>query len=262
MTYLTMLRVVFGAGGLAICVASTAAGRERLLPVVRQPSLVESVTPTEVSAALARRAVYGIITGAPDAPVPVPSKSLGYPAVRVDAVDAGDRILCIEISRAQGGYTARFNVQIPPGLGPVVVPFDSSAEGRKLLSEAGSRTGELAVRVQAGRSGTVCDESGALLPATLKSEAPEPPMYLAVGGAGKGLPAVRVNQRTRRNCRDLGRALGRADFGANVYSNLCPLVEPGDRCQSLNVVTVLWLEGGLVSDEVRLKFRRRCDGKG
>ena len=228
------------------------------LDLVKQPPLQERVAPTEVNAVLARRAVYGLVAGPLVRPVPFPTREAGHPQVWIGGLQPGDRVLCVELARAQGGYEARFTVRLPRAGDAVRVPFDSSDEARRLFA-AGATAAELVVRARADRDGS-CDDAGPLLPAALDMPpAGTPELHLAVGGAGKGVPAVRVNGQPQRDCLEIGRLLERRDFGANVYGYLCPVAAAGEACRPKNVARVLWLEGSMSNDEVDIQFRRRCD---
>lgn len=233
----------------------------RSLSVVRSPPLVESVAPTQVSGALSRRAVYGLLVGTTTEPLPYPQRNRGHPAVWVDAVGPNDRVLCIELARAQGGYEARFTVAVPPGESRLRVPFDSSSAARQLFESLPPTAAELVARVRPAK-GRNCDDTQPLLPAAMVDRgAVLESLHLAVGGSGKGLPVVRLNGEPQRECQAIGRLLDRADFGANVFGYLCPIAAqiPG-ACQPDNVARVTWLEGNTASDEVDIPFRRRCYG--
>jgi hypothetical protein len=233
----------------------------RSLNVVGSPPLAESVAPTQVSGALSRRAVYGLLVGKTTELLPYPRRGSGHPAVWVDAMGPNDRVLCIELARAQGGYEARFTIAVPPGDSPIRVPFDSSSAARQLFESLPPTAAELVARVRPAK-GRDCNDTQPLLPAAMVDRgAVLEPLHLAVGGAGKGLPVVRLNGEPQRECQAIGRLLGRADFGANVFGYLCPIAAqiPG-ACQPENIVRVTWLEGNTASDEVDIPFRRRCYG--
>lgn len=231
----------------------------RVLQVVGQPPLQEQLAPTEVSASLNRRAVYGLMAGSISQALDFPERGAGHPQVWVDAVGPRDQALCVDLARAQGGYEARFKVDLPPGSGPLRIPFDSGDAARKLFASTRATTAELVARVRPAR-GSSCDDTQPLLPAALGPQPAESgSLHLAVGGAGKGVPVVRVNQQAARSCVDIGRHLGRRDFGANVYGYLCPLVDAQQACQPSNSARVIWMEGGVSNEEVDVAFRRRCD---
>jgi hypothetical protein len=264
MSTLRRLLLVVPVLGAALGTASAGAQSgpsARVRRVVGRPPLSESVEPTQVSGALSRRAVYGLVVGTTTEVLSYPRRGIGHPAVWVDAVAANDRVLCIELARAQGGYEAKFTVEVPPGRGPLRVPFDSINAARQLFESLPPTAAELVAKVRPA-SGRKCDDTQPLLPAAMADRGGVlEPLHLAVGGAGLGQPVVRLNGEPQRECQAIARVLGRTDFGANVFGYLCPIAAqiPG-ACQSENVVRVIWLEGNTSSDEVDLPLRRQCHG--
>lgn len=248
-------------GLLAIGVWTSPALAQGRAPVrVGKPVLEERLEPTQVSSPLAENAIYGFVRGTPGKPVSFPAERVGDPTLYVEGLGRAAQKVCVDVARAQGGYTATFNVLIPKGIGPGVVGLDSSDEVRDYMAGQHPTSGELAIRAYLATKG-ICLPSSSLLIGSWNSGADDEPIYLAVGGFGMGRPHIGVEDAPAEACDGLGRLLGRPGFGANVFGAYCRVVMPTGSCKASTRVKVFWVEGGVSTPPVRLQLLRDCHGK-
>lgn len=246
--------------GLAtVAMPAAVAAQNRPPTWVGRPPLVEQLQPTEVNSPLAINAIYGFVRGVPDARVPFLGGGTSNPTIHLEGLGRPGAKVCVEVTRAQGGYRATFDTVVPKGKGLAKLNLDSSPEVRSFLDAANSVSAELAIRASVAVKGK-CPGSAPMLVGSWSGNQTEP-LYLAVGGFGLGLPSIRVDGAPEARCDTVSRLLKRDALGANVYGGYCPVEFPAPVCKPRTPVRVLWKEGGVVSADVALILQRDCNAK-
>lgn len=256
-----MPRLVLRRLGVAVAVfaglLAVAAATPRIAARVPRGALEESLAPTEISQVPDMSgAVYGLVANDPTAPVTYPLPGRGDPTIFVDGVGEQRQRLCVQISRAQGGYRVRFEAIAPAGRGPVTVPFDSADEARRRLREIRPSALEMALRVTEGIRGE-CRAGAPLLPSSWARTA-SPHYTLLVGGSATGVPATRTANGPLINCRLISQELRRPDMSAGVYAYSCPIAIGGAQCGAATPIKVLWFQGSRLAAEARISAKAPC----
>lgn len=236
------------------------ANASRVAPRVARTQIKEDVKPTEISEKIADMsgAVYGLVAYNPNGTANYPVKG-GDPTVFIGGLGRGAQRLCIQIKRAQGGYSARFSAMAPPGWGAAAIPFDSSPLARSRLSENPPGALEMAIHATVS-DGEGCPASTAapLLPAGWTG-ASDKNYTLLVGGAATGVPATRIARGSLQPCKLVSQILQRSDLSAGVYAYSCQIPLPSSQCTVPTVVTVLWFKGSRLTGSTSVSAKSPCE---
>lgn len=226
---------------------------------VPRTQISERLNPTEISQSSTdmSAAIYGFIADEASVAVKYPT-ARGDPTVYVNGLGTSPQRICIQIRRAQGGYSALFSASVPSGSGVAEIPFDSSPAARAHLAESRLSAYEMAIKATMGVKNK-CPSAGEapLLPASWNSTG-NSKYTLLVGGAATGTPRTRVGGAESKPCRLISQILQRSDLGAGIYAYACEIQLPVDSCRAPTPIKILWFRGSRVAGEAKTSVVNSC----